>query len=594
MLRLPWSRWPLALAAVMTLSMLLARPARADEEEGEPTTADEPSQPATDDDHAAPAAGDPADEPPTAAETTAAGDGDDPYEGDVVPAHLEYDADGDGTVEPAELELAAEYAAAFQDLPHEVTAKDAGEIDLSNPGMTADQFRNLVRLAKTKVLDRLQAKMAKKQDARMARIGRYIAYFSLTGFLLLLLPFGLKRKYPGKTAMLFKYSGLAAVTFVLTVNFFGGVVLGMRTAQTALGTMTNPQLKVAEGFFDSLAADPDKYLPFARDLFAPTLYQLQGGGAAEQPAVALIENGQKLIKDAKVFITVGRAFKKIDFVFAALPIVLLFVTLILFVLAIKPTLLEIVRMPGQVAAGDRAAGRAAVKSAGRRVLGEVLATLSTVGVLVGLSLLATIVLGRLLQPALDLLIQYFATGVLYLQLKTGASSGLVFVMLFSVIVFLALNLAAIIMAMAFFLGKTQKIFQQRFNERVPLRAHARFWKWGLPAVVGAMIVPLIYMLIAKAGVERLSESFISDDASEIGWTKLMVVGPMLLVFGFVLVFWAARGVKAVKFLATYKVKAVVAPPAGAVLAAPTVAARPMPIYPPPAPPTRPSNPDLPG
>jgi hypothetical protein len=479
-------------------------------------------------------------------------DPEDPYAGDTVPAHLEFDADGDGKVEPDEQALSAEFAAAFKDIPHEVTPKAAGTIDLENPGMTVDEFKNLIRLAKAKVLARLQAKMAAKQDARMAKIGRLIFYFSLGGVLLLLMPLVLKKKYPGKTGMLFKYSGLAAVTFFLTVNFFGGVVIGMRTAQGALGGMTNPQLKVAEGFFDSLAAEPDKYLPLAKDLFGPTMYQLQGGGAAEQPAVALIENGQRLIEDAKVFTSVARAFEKIDFVFAALPIVLLAVTLILFVLAIRPTLTEIIKMPSLVAAGDAGAGKAAVKNAGRRVVGEVAATLATVGVLVVLSLIATVILGKLLLPALDLLIQYFAVGVLYLQLEAGASSGLVFVMMFAVIIFLVLNLAAIILAMAFFLGKSQKIFQQRFNAKVPLAAHTRFWKWGIPAVLGAMLVPLLYMLIARAGIEWLSEKFMSDDA--IAWGKLMIIGPMILVFGFLLVFWAARGVTALKFLATYKVK----------------------------------------
>lgn len=58
------------------------------------------------------------------------------------------------------------------------------------------------------------------------------------------------------------------------------------------------------------------------------------------------------------------------------------------------------------------------------------------------------------------------------------------------------------------------------------------------------------------------------DAHQIPWTKLMIAGPAFLVLGFVVAFWAARGVKAIKFLATYKVK----PPAPIAPSAPSAPA----------------------
>ena len=539
MRRLCWS-----LLSVIAISVGLAGPVWAgDEEEGEaePEAAPE-AEPDQDGD--AEAELDPEELDP-----------EDPYAGDEIPAHLEYDADGDGLVEADEQALGAEYEAAFQGIDDEIKPVEPGATsfeEMAKAAMSTEEFRSLVRLARAKVLDRLQAKMAKKQDARMATIGRLILYFSFAGVLLLFMPLALRRRYPGKGAMLLKYSALAALTFVVTVNFFGAVVLGMRGAQAGLGELTNPQLKVAEGFFDALHENADDYALIGKNLFGPTLEQLTGGGD-EQPAVALMENGQKLLADARVFKTIGNTFKKLDFVFAALPIVLLGVTMILFILAIKPTLLQIVRMPGLVAAGDVAAGKGAVKDAGRRILGEVLATLCTIGVLGGLTLFAAVVLGRLVQPALDALIQYFSVAVIYLQVQAGASSGLVFVMLISVILFLALNLAAIILAMAFFLGKCQKIFQQRFHDKVPLRAHARFWKWGVPSVLVAMLVPLLYMVLSRWGIDKIANAIIGD-GQDIKWSLLMLSGPLLLVLGFVVVFWAARGVKALKFLATYKVK----------------------------------------
>ena len=48
--------------------------------------------------------------------------------------------------------------------------------------------------------------------------------------------------------------------------------------------MTNPQLKVAEGFFDTLADGADKYVPLAKDLFGPTLRSLSSSSAGEGAA----------------------------------------------------------------------------------------------------------------------------------------------------------------------------------------------------------------------------------------------------------------------------------------------------------------------
>jgi hypothetical protein len=52
------------------------------------------------------------------------------------------------------------------------------------------------------------------------------------------------------------------------------------------------------------------------------------------------------------------------------------------------------------------------------------------------------------------------------------------------------------------------------------------------------------------------------DAEQASWTKTLLMGPLVLVVAFIVLFWALRGVKAIKFLATYKVK--VKPPAAVV------------------------------
>jgi hypothetical protein len=174
-----------------------------------------------------------------------------------------------------------------------------------------------------------------------------------------------------------------------------------------------------------------------------------------------------------------------------------------------------------------------------------------------LTLVSSFVLGEIVAPALDALLRYFSLALSYLQFVPDASSGLVFITLFGVILFLVLNLAALILSMSFFLGKSQKIFQQRFNSGVPVAAHAHFFKWGVPSVLLVQILPWLFALIAGTVLGKINDSMTAGitDATQISWGKLMMAGPVFLIVGFALAFWAGRGVKAIAFLQRYKVKA---------------------------------------
>jgi hypothetical protein len=486
----------------------------------------------------------------------AADDADD--DGEPQVAYNKFDLDGDGKADPA---LEKEYDEAMEGIPATIDtdkvdeALDERPADAElKPSISADQFRKIVRIVRKVVLARMEAKMAKGAAKKMRQFSLGVSLFSLAGLLLLLMPLALRKKYPGQGKVLFKYSALAALTFVVTVNLFGGVLMGMKTVQGALGAATNPSLAIASGTFDTLDNDAEEYLSMGKELFVPTLEQLQGN-SDEQPSVRLLENGQKIIKDAKVFVSVAKMFKKIDFVFKILPILLFGVTMVLFGLAIKPTLTEIIKLPLRAASGEGGVGRDVTRKAMRRVWGELLATACTIGVLAGLTLLSAFVLGEVCGPALHLLLGYFSLAVSYLQFVEGASSGLVFLTLFGVIMFLVLNLASLILSMSFFLGKSQKIFQQKFNEHVPVKTHKRFFAWGIPSVLLVQLFPWVYALVSGAIIEAINNYLLGGvtDADQVGWTKLMLAGPLCLVIVFVLAFWAARGIKAIGFLQSYKV-----------------------------------------
>ncbi|MBA3501131.1 MAG: hypothetical protein H0T65_12205, partial [Deltaproteobacteria bacterium] len=350
---------------------------------------------------------------------------------------------------------------------------------------------------------------------------------SCCGLLLLGMPLLLAKKYPGQGKTLFKYSALAAGTFFVTVNLFGGVLFGMRQAQSALSSYTNPSVAIASGTFDTLYNNADEFVTTGKELFLPTLEAMRNN-PDEQPAVMLLENGMKIVEDAKVFMSMAKLFKKVDFIFGILPIILTLVTLILFLLAIKPTLVEIIKLPAAAAAGKTGAGRDVVTRSIQRVKGEMLATLCTVGVLTVLTLVSAAILGRVVEPALASLLRYFSAAISYLQFVEGASSGLVFVSLFGVILFLVLNLAALILSMSFFLGKSQKIIQARFNEGEPIAKHTRFFKWGVPAVLLVQVFPLVFAHLGEFILDKVNERLLSGvkDAESVPWTKLMIAGPL--------------------------------------------------------------------
>lgn len=426
------------------------------------------------------------------------------------------------------------------------------------PSISVEQFRKAVRAAKHLVLGRMETKLAKSSAAKLRQFSSGVFAFSLLGLLLLATPLVIGNKYPGKTRVLFKYSAFAALTFVVTVNLFGAVLVGMRVAQGALGSATNPSLAIASGTFDTLDRNAEAYVPMGKELFLPTLEQLRGGG--EQPSVVLLENGQKIVRDATVFVKIARLFQQLDFIFTILPIILFVVTMVLFGLALRPTLVEIVRLPVRAASGEAGAGRDVTKRALRRVWGELLATICTIGVLVALTLVSGFVLGRIVGPALDTLLDYFSRAVLYLQFVPDASTTRVFLALVGVIMFLALNVVAIIVSMSFFLGKCQKIFQTRFNDGTPVRSHARFFRGGIPSVLLVQALPWLFAVLADVVLSKLDESAFAgvSAAADVPWARVLLVGPVVLVGGFLVWFWAARGIKAIRFLQSYKVATPVA------------------------------------
>ncbi|MBL8943922.1 MAG: hypothetical protein JNK45_12280, partial [Myxococcales bacterium] len=232
-------------------------------------------------------------------------------------------------------------------------------------------LREVLRSQKDAVALRLEEKIAAKQDEKMATMSRLLGWLSLAGLLLLLLPLSLRRKYPGQEAMLFKYSALAAGVCVAAIFLFSRVLLLLRGIQGALSSVTNPQVAVIDATFQVLDDNVEDLVDVGPMLIEAPLAQVAAGEQDSLP-MAILDNVSKINEDITIFKTIARQFEGVFAMFGYLPIVLTVVAVVLFVLSIKPVILEIVALPGRVAAGEARAGDV-VKEVFRTVGRELLA-----------------------------------------------------------------------------------------------------------------------------------------------------------------------------------------------------------------------------
>jgi hypothetical protein len=96
--------------------------------------------------------------------------------------------------------------------------------------------------------------------------------------------------------------------------------------------------------------------------------------------------------------------------------------------------------------------------------------------------------------------------------------------------------------MSFFLGKSQKIFQARFNDGAPIGSHKHFFTWGIPAVLFVQLFPLLFVPVAQAVLMKINGGILEgiEDAEAVSWKKLPLLGPLFLVVAYMVMFWAAR------------------------------------------------------
>lgn len=477
---------------------------------------------------------------------------------DDVAAVVDAAADAEPDAAPPQAEVAAAEPPLGQPSEDPPTAEPGalvadeapGDGEAMDPKLYAAYLREIVAARREAVIETIAEKAMAKQLARMDLVSALFSLVSLFGLVVLLSPLWLRKKYPNAKGLLWKYSALAALLFVLTINLFSGVLAVLRTGQMVAGSATNPQVQIVEATFEVIDEKAEDMAPMGPVIIEPTLAQLDGSSEEPLP-VLLLQNVQKLKQELSIFGSVANFFKGVSWIFGYVPIVLSLVTVALFVMGLRPTLTDIAKLPERAAAGEAGVARRVTMATLRRLGREIATTLVVMLVLLVVMLGAGALLAQALQPAIEAFLAYLMVSFLYVQVVPDASSTVVLVSLGGTVLFLVLDLAVVIMASALFIGKTHRIVQRRFHDKEPLRAHARFWTWGMASLVWTLAFPLLYILAAKPAVELLIEATTASE--DIHWALVLTSGPVVLVAGFLVFFALLRGPRAIRFLAGYRV-----------------------------------------
>jgi hypothetical protein len=445
-------------------------------------------------------------------------------------------------------------------LPTVIEADDEAALTRAaeDPARYGAVLRWLIEKVEARLLPKIEEKIEHKQEASMARFSTVLSVVSLFGIFLLATPLVLRRRYPGKAGILWKYSAIAAGTFFVAVNLFGGVLMLLRTVQGELGKATNPQIAIVTASLATLHENADHLASIGPTILQPTLEQLQHGDTDEPMPVAFIDNivanaaGAKTMADA--FLGIARFFRSVNWIFGYLPMVMTLVAVLLFLMAVRPMLREIVLLPARAASGESRVASRTLKRVFRRIGRELLATLCLIGALIAVMQLTGLAISLALKPAMEAFFAYLFSSVIYIQIP-GAMGGVLLASLGGAILFVVLNLAVMTLASSFYLAKLQKIFQRKFHDQVPLSAHQRFWRWGTLALMLHLVLPIAFVALARIVIAGPLSTFCLQ-GEEVRYTTFFLAGPLLLVGGFIGTWFAAQGLRALLFLRRYKVDAV--------------------------------------
>ena len=452
-------------------------------------------------------------------------------------------------ISPKELSAATELTPAFTE---QLMAQASAMANLSPEAIDAltklfiQALRKKLATVREEVLARTIESVREKQSAKLGKIMMLLVGLSPLGLLLLFAPLVLKKQYPNQMPTLVRASALASVAFIGAMLMFTGLLFLLRVIQNEAAMATNPQIRVIEASFDAVDKNLEEVAAMPGLIEVP-LQRLRDG-EADSLGVALLENVKAFKSDFEAFDGVAEMFKSVNWLFGWVSIAMLLLTVVLFLVTLRPLLTDIIKMPGRAAQGEVAPGEV-VGLVGKRVGNELLATLGVSALAVIVSLLSGYIEARLVGPAMDQFILQLLIAMQYVFVEPLASTAYVYVAMGSVLAFLVFNIAVVVIAGVLFIRMAQKILRARFHDKVPLATHKQFWIWGSAGLLWALLLPYLVLQAVLPFSRWVIES---GTTGEFSWGRVLVAGPLTLALGFVILFVVGQGLRGLIFMVKYK------------------------------------------
>ena len=396
-----------------------------------------------------------------------------------------------------------------------------------------------------KTVDKLRAQNASK----LGTVTTILAWLSLTGLLLFALPLLRAKKYPGQLGKLFATSALAGGSLTLAILLLTGVLFVTRTVQNSLGEQTNPQIVLQDATFDAADENLEDIAAMPGLLMIP-LQQIVSG-QQDDLGVAVLENAAKFKNDFDPFKSVADALKGVKEFIGYVPIVLTGLAVVLFFLSMKDLVKDVLVAPDRAMRGEIAPHQI-IGLVLKRVGAEILATLGTLGGLFVVTLATSFALGFLATPAMSTFISQLMATLEYVFVEHDANKAYVYVGLLGVLVFLMLAIVVITASGILYVGKLQKILRARFIQGVPISKHKSFFTTQTLAMLWCIALPILTLIGAAHLADYVTKVGTSGDVYE--WSLALLTAPLTLVGGFIVIFVAGLGLKALLSIARYKVE----------------------------------------
>lgn len=462
----------------------------------------------------------------------------------------------------------------------EVTPAELGEVDIDEgKGMTAGAVKQLdaqahalegiidpqainkmaqrfvpvlrkkIQEAKKKTHDKMVAKANVKLAWRMNLLAMILGGLSLCSFFLLLMPVFLGKKFPGQGAKLFRIGLYTSLAMFGSFVLLSGVLLGMRVVQAKMGEYTNPGLVFSDGAFDAadkqvedIAASPGLMLKPLEDVTV---------GKSDDLSLAVLQNASHFKKEVTVFMDVFKFYKSVHGVLAYVPMALIILAVVLFLVSIKDLIKDVLKIPERVMKGELKETDVFL-FVGKRVKGETIATVCTLGVLLLLTIVSAAALTLLAAPTMSNFMRQLFVTIQYVTVAKTFDKTIMYIGLLGVIVFIILTVVISIASTAFYLGKSQKVFRAWFNYGAPVAKYKGFFLgWRTVGVLFNLALPAIMLFAMSALANSLIDKATNGTAFD--WTMALLPAAIALPGGLLTVF-LVPGVMTLRSIMKYQVE----------------------------------------